>query len=76
MTFAERAKLPIRKKDSVELLNDYASSLPDAERDALLLMLSDTDTFSTRFVTDAIKAEGYPISRETVAGWRRAHRGL
>lgn len=76
MSFKDRAKAPIRKKDSVELLNDYAGSLPKEEQEALLLMLSDAATFSTRFVTDAIKSEGYPISRETVAGWRRAHREL
>lgn len=76
MSYSDRAKTPIRKKDAVELLSDYASSLPEAEQKALLLMLSDHVTFSVTFVTAALKAEGYPTSRETVSAWRRKHRGL
>lgn len=76
MSFSDRAKSPIRKKDAVEMLSDYAGSLPESESEALLLMLTDEVTFSVNFVTAALKAEGYPTSRDTVSAWRRKHRGL
>lgn len=76
MTYSDRAKTPMRRRDAVELLSDYASSLPESEQKALLLMLSDSATYSINFVTSAIKAEGYPICRDTVSAWRRKHRDL
>ena len=60
----ERAN--VTKLDAVDRLNDYLNSLPKDEQLALRELLTN---FPVRVGYDALKEEGYQITRDTVTKW-------
>lgn len=60
-----------QKAGSGGSMQDILYSLDDETRYLLESMLKD-DRISTRSIFDALKAEGYRISRDTVATYRKS----
>ena len=54
------------KRDAVDRLNDFINSLPKDEQLALRELLTN---FPVRIAYDALKEEGYQITRDTVTKW-------
>ena len=63
----QQAKKPLKPK-----LEQWMDTLDKDDREALEAAAVDPST-STRAITDAIRAEGYVVSKDTVGAWRKAH---
>lgn len=67
MSFQKRLEnANISKRDAVDRLDDYINALPKDEQLALRELLSN---FPVRVGFDALKEEGYQITRDTVTKW-------
>lgn len=67
MSFQQRLEQAnVTKRDAVDRLNDFISALPKDEQLALRELLTN---FPVRVGFDALKEEGYPITRDTVTKW-------
>ena len=63
----ETAKGSVKPK-----FEQWIDTLGEVDRQALEVAAVDP-TISTRAITDAIRAEGYVVSKDTVGAWRKAH---
>jgi hypothetical protein len=70
MSLSERlqaVKAPAKPK-----FDQWIDALPDTDRAALITALED-GTISNQAIADAVRPEGYPAGKDTIADWRKRH---
>lgn len=70
MSLAER--LTEARKPTKPRFEQWVDELPEQDRDALIQAATDPD-LSNRAILDAVRAEGFPVSKDTISVWRKKH---
>lgn len=63
----EKARKSVKPK-----FEQWIDTLDEADREALEAAAVDP-TVSIRAIVDAVRAEGYPVHKDTISAWRKAH---
>jgi hypothetical protein len=70
MSFAERAKA---KPKPIKTLDEWLTTLPKDEHDAVTEMLTSPDRWTIVEMVDELRAEGHRFGKDQVSRWRKAN---